>query len=168
MAKKKSILIDFVKSCITYNKLNKIAMSGIESIYDVINGRFAIPSKRPSGKKSSSKRVVKCDTVFVAYRFCGHSTEEQASDLNQNIGDSRFMWNRMLSDYKLMWKMYGISTKNGEFRSKSGYKREARVVNDISHKDRSSRLLDDDVVNGLMLFKLLIGLECNGRRSVWY
>ena len=118
MAKKKSIRVDFVKSCITYNKLNKIAISGIEnickrlnldSIYDVINGRFAIPSKRPSGKKSSSKRVVKCDTVFVAYRFCGHPTEEQASDLNQNIGASRFMWNRMLSDYKLMWKMYGIS-----------------------------------------------------------
>ena len=121
MAKKKSIRVDFVKSCITYNKLNtiaKIAISGIEnickrlnldSIYDVINGRFAIPSKRPSGKKSSSKRVVKCDTIFVTYRFCGHPTEEQASDLNQNIGASRFMWNRMLSDYKLMWKMYGIS-----------------------------------------------------------
>ncbi len=45
----------------------------------------------------------------MAYRFCGHPTEEQASDLNQNIGASRFMWNRMLSDYKLMWKMYGIS-----------------------------------------------------------
>lgn len=114
MAKKKSIRADFVKSCIAYNKLNtiaKIAISGIEnickrlnldSIYDVINGRFAIPSKRPSGKKSSSKRVAKCDTVFVAYRFCGHPTEEQASDLKQNIGASRFMWNRMLSDYKLM------------------------------------------------------------------
>ena len=118
MAKKKSIRVDFVKSCIIYNKLNKIAISGIEnickrlnldSIYDVINGRFAIPSKRPSGKKSSSKRIAKCDTVFVAYRFCGHPTEEQASDLNQNIGASRFMWNRMLADYKLMWKMYGIS-----------------------------------------------------------
>ena len=30
MAKKKSIRVDFVKSCITYNKLNKIAISGIE------------------------------------------------------------------------------------------------------------------------------------------
>ena len=118
MTKKKSMRVDFVKSCITYNKLNKIAISGIENIckrlnldniFDVINGKFAIPSKRPSGKKSSSKRVAKCDTVFVAYRFCGHPTEEQASDLNQNIGASRFMWNRMLSDYKLMWKMYGIS-----------------------------------------------------------
>ena len=101
MAKKKSIRVDFVKSCITYNKLNKIAISGIEntckqlrldSIYDVINGRLAIPSRRPSGKKSSSKRVAKCDTVFVAYRFCGHPTEEQASDLNQNIGASRFIY----------------------------------------------------------------------------
>ena len=121
MAKKKSIRADFVKSCIAYNKLNtiaKIAMSGIEnickrlnldSIYDVINGRFAIQSKRPSGKKSSSKRVVKCDTVFVAYRFCGHPTEEQASELKQNIGASRFMWNRMLSDYKLMWKELGFA-----------------------------------------------------------
>lgn len=62
MAKKKSIRVDFVKSCITYNKLNtiaKIAISGVEnickqlsldSIYDVINGRFAIPSKKLSGK----------------------------------------------------------------------------------------------------------------------
>ena len=103
MAKKKSIRVDFVKSCTTYNKLNmiaKIAISGIknickrlnlDSIYDVINGRFAIQSKRPSGKKSSSKRVVKCDTVFVAYRFCGHPTEEQASELKQNIGASRFI-----------------------------------------------------------------------------
>ena len=77
MAKKKSIRVDFVKSCITYNKLNtiaKIAISGIEniykrlnldSIYDVINGRFTIPFKRPSSKKSSSKRVAKCDTAFV-------------------------------------------------------------------------------------------------------
>ena len=35
MAKKKSIRVDFVKSCITYNKLNtiaKIAISGIENI----------------------------------------------------------------------------------------------------------------------------------------
>lgn len=35
MAKKKSILVDFIKSCITYNKLNtiaKIAISGIENI----------------------------------------------------------------------------------------------------------------------------------------
>ena len=62
MAKKKSIRVDFVKSCITYNKLNKIAISGIEdickrlnlgSIYNIINGRFAIPSKRPLCKKSS-------------------------------------------------------------------------------------------------------------------
>ena len=54
MAKKKSIRVDFVKSCITYNKLNKIAISGIENIckrlnldniFDVINGKFAIPSK---------------------------------------------------------------------------------------------------------------------------
>ena len=66
MTKKKSMRVDFVKSCITYNKLNtiaKITISGIEnickrldlgSIYDVINGRFAIPSKKLSGKKSSS------------------------------------------------------------------------------------------------------------------
>ena len=35
MAKKKSIRVDFVKSCITYNKLNmiaKIAVSGIEKM----------------------------------------------------------------------------------------------------------------------------------------
>lgn len=34
----------------------------------------------------------------------------------------------------------------------------SNVVNDISHKDGSSRLLDDDVVNDLVLFKLLIGM----------
>lgn len=34
----------------------------------------------------------------------------------------------------------------------------SNVVNDISHKDGSSRLLNDEVVNGLVLFKLLIGM----------
>lgn len=34
----------------------------------------------------------------------------------------------------------------------------SNVVNDISHKNGSSRLLDNDVVNDLVLFKLLIGM----------
>ena len=34
----------------------------------------------------------------------------------------------------------------------------SNVVNDISHKNGSSRLLDDDVVNDLVLFTLLIGM----------
>lgn len=34
----------------------------------------------------------------------------------------------------------------------------SNVVNDISHKNGSSRLWDDDVVNDLVLFKLLIGM----------
>lgn len=34
----------------------------------------------------------------------------------------------------------------------------SNVVNDISLKNRSSRLWDDDVVNDLVLFKLLIGI----------
>ncbi len=64
--RKKSIRVDFVKSCITYNKLNKIAISGIEnickrlnldSIYDVINGRFAIPSKKDHQVRSLLQSV---------------------------------------------------------------------------------------------------------------
>ena len=34
----------------------------------------------------------------------------------------------------------------------------SNVVNDISHKNGSSRFWDDDVVNDLVLFKLLIGM----------
>ena len=40
MTKKKSMRVDFVKSCITYNKLNtiaKIAISGIENICKRLN-----------------------------------------------------------------------------------------------------------------------------------
>ena len=37
MAKKKSIQVDLVKSCVTYNKLNKIAISGIENICKRLN-----------------------------------------------------------------------------------------------------------------------------------
>ena len=34
----------------------------------------------------------------------------------------------------------------------------SNVVNDISHKNGSSRLINDEVDNGLVLFKLLIGM----------
>ena len=34
----------------------------------------------------------------------------------------------------------------------------SNVVNDISHQNGSNGLLNDEVVNGLVLFKLLIGM----------
>lgn len=34
----------------------------------------------------------------------------------------------------------------------------SNVVNDISHQDGGNGLLNDEVVNGLVLFKLLIGM----------
>ena len=49
MAKKKSIRVDFVKSCITYNKLNKIAISGIENVCKRLNEKLEI-KKSPAGQ----------------------------------------------------------------------------------------------------------------------
>ena len=51
MAKKKSIRVDFVKSCITYNKLNtiaKIAISGIEKMIKRVRLDYKPVAKRTS------------------------------------------------------------------------------------------------------------------------
>ena len=111
MAKRKSKHSDFIAICETNHRLHMIADISMPScnLYDVINGAFTIPEKSASRKKSSSRRIAKSDTVFIAYRFRGYPTEEQESLLKQNIGAARFMWNRMLSDYNLMWKELGFT-----------------------------------------------------------
>ena len=51
MAKKKSVRVDFVKSCITYNKLNmitKIAISGIEKMIKRVRLDYKPVAKRTS------------------------------------------------------------------------------------------------------------------------
>ena len=119
MAKRRCIKTDFIRSCEAYNELNKIkdlVMSEPEQLYktlpscsicDMIGRKSVIQDKTCSSKKSSSKRVSKSDTAFVAYRFCGHPTKVQESVLIQNIGAAHFIWNRMLSDYNLMWRELG-------------------------------------------------------------
>ena len=53
MAKKKSIRVDFVKSCITYNKLNKIAISGIENACKRLNEELEISSRQKVARGSN-------------------------------------------------------------------------------------------------------------------
>lgn len=111
MAKRKSKHADFITICEMNHRLHMIADTSMPScnMYDIINGAFIVPEKSVLRKKSSSRRVAKPDTVFIAYRFRGYPTEEQEHLLKQNIGAARFMWNRMLSDYNLMWKELGFT-----------------------------------------------------------
>ena len=111
MAKRKSKYDDFITMCEKNRKLYALATTSTPSCnrYDVIDGNFVIPEKSASHKKSSSRRIAKSDTVFIAYRFRGYPTKEQEAELKQNIGAARFMWNRMLSDYNLMWKELGFT-----------------------------------------------------------
>ena len=111
MAKRKSKHDDFIMMCEKNKKLYTLAATSTPScsLYDVIDRNFVISEKSTSHKKSSSRRIAKSDTVFIAYRFRGYPTEEQESLLKQNIGAARFMWNRMLSDYNLMWKELGFT-----------------------------------------------------------
>ena len=105
--KKKSI--SFIEACEEYHRLQCAAANTMPvcSLFDVINGNFVLPEKTKSNKKTSSRRAVKEDTVFMAYRFCGYPTKEQESMLKQNIGAGRFIWHRMLSDYNMLWKEMG-------------------------------------------------------------
>mgnify|MGYP004640542161 FL=1 len=111
MAKRKSKHDDFITMCEKNQKLYTLATTSTPScsLYDVIGRNFVISEKSTLHKKSSSRRIAKPDTVFIAYRFRGYPTEEQESLLKQNIGAARFMWNRMLSDYNLMWKELGFT-----------------------------------------------------------
>lgn len=111
MAKRKSKHDDFITMCEKNKKLYTLATTSTPScnLYDVIDRNFVISEKSTSYKKSSSRRIAKPDIVFIAYRFRGCPTEEQESLLKQNIGAARFIWNRMLSDYNLMWKELGFT-----------------------------------------------------------
>ena len=111
MAKRKSKHADFITICETNHNLYTIANTAmpIWNLYDIINDGFTIPEKTAPRRKSSSRRIAKFDTVFIAYRFRGYPTKDQEIELKQNIGAARFMWNRMLSDYNLMWKELGFT-----------------------------------------------------------
>ena len=93
MAKRKSKHADFITICEMNHELHMIANTSVPScsLYDVIDRNFVIAEKSVSHKKSSSRRIVKPDTVFIAYRFRGYPTEEQESLLKQNIGAARFI-----------------------------------------------------------------------------
>lgn len=62
-----------------------------------------MPLRRTSDKtKSNDKR---------AYKFCGLPTEEQMAALNNTLGAARFLYNRMLADKSLCYKLTGESLK---------------------------------------------------------
>ena len=69
-----------------------------------------------SVKKSKSR----ADTFVLAYKFVGYPTKEAESQLLQNIGGSRFIWNRMLSDCNKHYE----ETKEFQILSPADYKKE--------------------------------------------
>lgn len=111
MPRHKKASISFIEACEEHYRLQYTVANTMPvcSLFDVINGNFVIPEKAKPNKKTSSRRAVKEDSTFMAYRFRGYPTKEQESMLKQNIGAGRFIWNRMLSDYNTLWKEMGIS-----------------------------------------------------------
>lgn len=71
--------------------------------------RFVTRKFRPDKKKTSSKRdsskTKTCD--YIAYKFRGYPTAKQANQMNQTIGCTRFVWNRMLADRMSAIKSFG-------------------------------------------------------------
>ena len=70
MAKRKSKYDDFITMCEKNKKLYTLATTSTPScsLYDVIDRNFVIAEKSVSHKKSSSRRIAKPDTVFIASR----------------------------------------------------------------------------------------------------
>ncbi len=63
-------------------------------------------------KKTVSKRNTEKETQFLAYRFYGKPTPSQESQLKNNTGACRFLWNRMLSDREYLYEQMGITVNN--------------------------------------------------------
>ena len=62
------------------------------SRYYFLTDRF-VPNKSKTSNRTNP------DVANIAYRFCGYPDENVISELNQNIGNCRYLWNRMLGDY---------------------------------------------------------------------
>lgn len=52
------------------------------------------PKKRMSAKREDAA------VSNIAYRFCGYPDSDVVSELNQNIGNCRYLWNRMTADFR--------------------------------------------------------------------
>lgn len=68
--------ISFIEACEEYRRLQCAVANTIPacSLFDVIDCSFVIPEKTKSNKKTSSRRNVREDTIFMAYRFRGYPT----------------------------------------------------------------------------------------------
>ena len=53
---------------------------------------------RPKKRSSSTRSNIAVSNI--AYRFCGYPEDIIISELNQNIGNCRYLWNRMTIDFR--------------------------------------------------------------------
>lgn len=51
-------------------------------------------------KRNSSRHKASYDVTYMAYDMAGYPSDEQKQLFAQTFGNCRFLWNRMLSDYK--------------------------------------------------------------------
>ena len=75
--------------------------------------RYYFLTDRLVPNKSKTSNRTNPDVANIAYRFCGYPNESVISELNQNIGNCRHLWNRMRSDY----------ISGNEILSPAGYKK---------------------------------------------
>lgn len=91
MAKKKSIRVDFMKSCITYNKLNmiaKIAISGIEKMIKRVWLDYKPVAKRTSEEAAfvvSAEHVAAINKSIEKKLEKIRENEERAKKRRENI-----------------------------------------------------------------------------------
>ena len=62
-------------------------------------GRILQSKKKPAKRNSSRKKHIN-DEQFLVFRFLAKPTKEQEQFLRQSAGNCRFLWNRMLGDFK--------------------------------------------------------------------
>lgn len=90
--KKKPVSI--IESYALYLYLKKLQIQGFACF-----GTGLFLYERFRSKKRSAKRQNNA-VSNIAYRFCGYPEEAIASELNQNIGNCRYLWNRMNADFR--------------------------------------------------------------------
>lgn len=62
-------------------------------------GRILCSRKKPAKRNSSRKKDI-AGEQFLVFRFLAKPTKEQEQFLRQSAGNCRFLWNRMLGDFK--------------------------------------------------------------------
>lgn len=61
---------------------------------------WSVTYRNKQKKRTSSRHEASDNVTYIAYNFTGYPTDEQARFFIQNFGNCRFLWNRMVSDYR--------------------------------------------------------------------